>query len=187
MVAKKTPNDSPVDEQATTTLHQQDQATATEHDPTGGASDTAAPPQTIAKDDAFHLLQNARWRAVLRYLLAHDDQERFRMRDLAEEVAAWEHDTTVRQLTSDERQRVYIGLYQSHLPKLDEYGVIRYNQSRGVVEPTPLLGVLATFLEDGLHADTQHLSVEPTTDGDARAECDRQAGLVPTLSNLFSS
>nr|WP_317987383.1 hypothetical protein [Haloprofundus halobius] len=56
------------------------------------------------------------------------------MRDIAEQVAAWENDTTVEALMSDQRQRVYIALYQEHLPKLDEDGVIDYNKSRGVVE-----------------------------------------------------
>lgn len=117
-------------------------------------------PVSIAKDDAFNLLQNDRRRAVLRYLLAHSDQQAFRMQDLTEEIAAWEHDTTVRQLSSEQRQRVHIALYKYHLPKLDDHGVIRYNQSRGIVEPTPLLEVLAPFLEDGLHADTQALTTD---------------------------
>lgn len=186
MPAQQTPDDVPVGEQVATTTDQQTPAARDDHGPTCKDSDTAAPSQAIAKDDAFHLLQNARRRAVLRYLRAHADQERFRMRDLAEEVAAWEHNTTVRQLTSDERQRVYIGLYQSHLPKLDDYGVIEYNQPRGVVEQTALLGALAPFLEDGLHADTQHLPVEAAADGEERAASDHQAGLVPTLANLFS-
>jgi hypothetical protein len=129
-----------------TTTEDEMQSTPADSDPATATS--------ISKDDAFHLLQNARRRAVLRYLADHDD-ERFRMRDLAEEVAAWEHDTTVRQLTSDERQRVYIALYQSHLPKLDEHGIIAYNQSRGVVERTELTRVLEPYLEDGLHAETE--------------------------------
>ena len=88
--------------------------------------DATQPAETIRipKDDAFHILQTKRRRAVIRYILAHDDQDRFRMRDMVEEIAAWEHDTTVAGLASQERQRVYIALYQNHLPKLDEYGVI---------------------------------------------------------------
>uniref|UniRef100_UPI00300F1C3C DUF7344 domain-containing protein n=1 Tax=Halalkalicoccus ordinarius TaxID=3116651 RepID=UPI00300F1C3C len=70
------------------------------------------------------------------------------MRDIAEQVAAWEHDTTVQQLTSDQRQRVYIALYQSHLPKLADFGLITYNRSRGVVERTPLADQIAWYLDD---------------------------------------
>ncbi|KYH25239.1 hypothetical protein HAPAU_28250 [Halalkalicoccus paucihalophilus] len=70
------------------------------------------------------------------------------MRDIAEQVAAWEHDTTVQQLTSDQRQRVYIALYQSHLPKLADFDLITYNRSRGVVERTPLADQVASYLQD---------------------------------------
>lgn len=106
---------------------------------------------SISKDSAFHILQNPRRRAVLRYILEHDDQDQFRMQTVIEEVAAWDHDTTVQQLAADQRQRVYIALYQSHLPKLDAYGVIECDQ--GIIEPTPLIYALAPYLADGLHAD----------------------------------
>lgn len=144
--------------------------------------DPTAQPRSLAKDDAFHLLQNTRRRAVLRYLLEHPDEERFVMRDLAEEVAAWEHDTAVQQLGSNERQRVYIAFYQSHLPKLDQHGVIRYNQSRGVVEPTELLAVVAPYLDDGLHAECE-LTVEDSSDAAADGD---ESTLTTAVSSLFS-
>ncbi|WP_425490689.1 DUF7344 domain-containing protein [Haloprofundus salilacus] len=86
----------------------------------------------LSKDQLFHILQNRRRRDVLWYLRGTEGP--VRMRDIAEQVAAWENDTTVEALMSDQRQRVYIALYQEHLPKLDEDGVIDYNKSRGVVE-----------------------------------------------------
>ncbi len=100
----------------------------------------------LSKDDLFHLLQNERRRAVLRYLRGRED-EAVRMRDVAEQVAAWEHDTTVKALTSDERQRVYIALYQSHLDKLDDAGVIEYNKPRGIVRATPLFPEVAKYVD----------------------------------------
>lgn len=140
--------------------------------PDDGARGDESPPRSIPKDDAFHLLQNARRRAVLRYLLDHPAQERFRMRDIAEAVAAWENDTTVGHLKSEQRQRVYIALYQSHLPKIDSLGVLEYDQSRGIVEPMPLLAALEPLLEEGLHADTQALTIDssgrPDSAGSAR-------------------
>lgn len=102
--------------------------------------------ELLEKDDIFHILQNQRRRDSLRYLKKAD--ETVRMRDLAEQVAAWEHDTTLQALTSDERQRVYIALYQSHLPKLDEEGIINYNQSRGIVERTEQAAQLDPYLGD---------------------------------------
>ena len=99
----------------------------------------------LSEDQIYHLLQNERRRYVLRYLHGSDGQES--MRDIAEQVAAWENDSTVQAITSSERQRVYIPLYQSHLPKLDEEGIIEYDQSRGTVEKTDMADVLYDYLE----------------------------------------
>ena len=87
---------------------------------------------TLDPDDVFHLLQNQRRRYALRYLAAAES-ETVRMSDLAEQVAAWENDTDPRSLSSQQRQRVYIPLYQNHLPKLAKHGVIDYQQNRGIV------------------------------------------------------
>lgn len=139
---------------------------------------TALDARSIAKDDAFHILQNPRRRAVLRYLLEHDDRDQFRMRNVTEEVAAWENGTTVRQLMSTARQRVYIALYQGHLPKLADHGIIKYNQNRGTIEPTPLLYVFEPYLGDGLHADVADLT------GPADAPSDRT--LSEAVSTFFN-
>lgn len=120
--------------------------------PEDATVETADDHLSISKDDLFHLLQNGRRRAVLRYFAAHPDQEEFNMRTVAEAIAAWENETTVEQLGSDQRQRVYIALYQSHLPKLDDYGVIEYNQSRGLIVPTPLTALFEPYLEEGFEA-----------------------------------
>lgn len=85
-------------------------------------------------DEVYHLLRSRRRRLVLRYLRGSDGPHE--LRDVAERVAAWEHDTTLEALRSEERQRVYISLYQTHLPSLDEAGVIEYERRRGIVEPT---------------------------------------------------
>lgn len=107
-------------------------------EPTGGT--------TLTRDQIFHLLQNERRRLALTYLMGRDDE--VKMRDIAEQVAAWEHDTTLEALDSDQRQRVYIPLYQNHLPKLDDDGVIEYDQSRGTVSRTPLADQLDPYLTD---------------------------------------
>lgn len=99
----------------------------------------------FSKDEIFHLLQNERRRMVLRYL--RDTEGPVRMRDIAEQVAAWEHDTTVEELTSTQRQRVYIPLYQSHLSKLDQAGIIDYQQNRGIVERKPLADQVDQYLQ----------------------------------------
>ena len=114
-------------------------------------------PTPLNPDERFHLLQNERRRLVIKHL--HDvesdaEDGRVRMGDVAEQVAAWEHDTTVAQLSSTQRQRVYIPLYQKHLPKLHDAGVIDYNQSRGVIIPTERVDRLVEFVEGTVTAET---------------------------------
>ncbi len=116
----------------------------------------------LSTDQIFHILQNERRRNVLRYL--QDTDGPVRMRDVAEQVAAWEHDTTVEALSSDQRQRVYIPLYQSHLPKLDKAGIIEYQKSRGIVERRPLADRLDPYLDPDVNDD-------PSTD-DRQSEWD---------------
>ncbi|WP_458210663.1 DUF7344 domain-containing protein [Haladaptatus sp. NG-SE-30] len=115
----------------------------------------------LSKDKIFHLLQTPRRRYVLRYLKENDGV--VEMRDIAEQVAAWENGISVQALTSDQRQRVYIPLYQSHLPKLDEEGIIKYDQNRGTVERTELANQLDRYL-DVSAPDTDDAAVETDTD-----------------------
>lgn len=115
-------------------------------------------------DEIFHILQNERRRMVLEYLQEADDA--VRMRDVAEQVAAWENDTTVEELTSDQRQRVYIPLYQSHLPKLDKAGIIDYQQNRGVVERRPLARQLDYYLNADSNTSASEVSEGEGTDWD---------------------
>lgn len=107
---------------------------------------------SISRDDAFHLLQNGRRRAVLRHLLEHDQGEEFRLDDVTETLAAWDQGTTVGDLEPDHRKRIYVSLYQSHLPKLHEHGIVDYDRDRRTITLRPLVGALSPFLREGLHA-----------------------------------
>lgn len=121
---------------------------------------------SLPADEVFHLLQNARRRRVLHYVFAHEGEEPFEMRTIAEYVAAWENDTTLQQLTSNERQRAYISLYQCHLPKLDDKGIIDYNQSRGIVEPTAAIDQFRPYIDV---ANATETDADADTDGESTA------------------
>jgi Mg2+/citrate symporter len=69
--------------------------------------------------------------------------------DLAEHIAAIENDTTPERLTSSERKRVYVGLYQCHLPKMDDAGAIDYNQQRGLIRRTEQTERFESYLKQG--------------------------------------
>lgn len=105
------------------------------------------------RDELFHLLQNERRRRALDYLRGKEGS--VRMRDIVDHVAAAEHDTTPEALRSDERKRVHIALYQSHLPKLDQAGVLEYDQDRGIVTRTERAAELDRFLAAGAVADVE--------------------------------
>ena len=98
---------------------------------TGEAAPDAATGQTEhSKDVVFDILRNERRRQVLQFLREHP---RTTLSDLAEHVASLENDKPIHDLTSSERKRVYVGLYQCHLPKMDDVGVIDYDRSRGTI------------------------------------------------------
>lgn len=98
----------------------------------------------IPQDELFHLLQNERRRRALQYILERDGT--VGMREVAERLAAIENDVEVAALTSAQRKRVYVSLYQCHLPKLDEATVIDYDKDRGRIEPTPRIDQLEPYL-----------------------------------------
>jgi hypothetical protein len=85
----------------------------------------------LSLSTTFELLKNRRRRETISYLLEHDGTST--LSDLAEHIAALENGIEVVELSSDQRKRVYIGLYQCHLPKLDKAGVIDFDKNRGTV------------------------------------------------------
>ncbi|RLM54050.1 hypothetical protein DVK02_11530 [Halobellus sp. Atlit-31R] len=54
--------------------------------------------------------------------------------DLAEHIGGIENDKSPQALSAQERKRVYVGLYQCHLPKMDDAGAIEFDKNRGTVE-----------------------------------------------------
>lgn len=85
----------------------------------------------LSLDTIFGALKNARRRHVLTYLRQTD--EPLEIGELAERIAADENDKSVSEITYSERKRVYVALYQCHLPQLDDAGLVSYDKSRGSV------------------------------------------------------
>ncbi|SEG58396.1 DUF7344 domain-containing protein [Halobellus limi] len=100
---------------------------------------------SLDKGEIFDLLKNSRRRSTIRYLREHGGNAE--LKDIAEHIAAEENDTTVRQLSSDQRKRVYIGLYQCHLPKMDKLGVVEYDKNRGTIELQDSVAQLLQYIE----------------------------------------
>lgn len=95
-------------------------------------------------DVIFELLSNQRRRYILHYLRSVSAHTT--LGDLAEYIAGLENDKPVDALTSAERKRVYVCLYQSHLPKMDDASVIDFDMARKTVDAGPNMGQLTYFL-----------------------------------------
>lgn len=102
---------------------------------------------TLPLDQVFEILKNQRRRYVLSYLNEQDGP--VSMSDLSEQIAAWENDKEVHELSSGERKRVYVGLYQCHLPKMDGMDIVEFNKPRGIIE----LGANAELFDKYLEED----------------------------------
>jgi hypothetical protein len=66
--------------------------------------------------------------------------------DLSEHVAARENNCTVTELSSTQRERVYVSLYQTHLITMDS--VIDYDRGRGTITPTEAPARLWSVYQD---------------------------------------
>jgi hypothetical protein len=84
---------------------------------------------TISQNGAYDILSNERRRFVLSYLSRVDGP--VELGELAEEIGRWE--TGSESLSRKERKRVYVSLYQTHIPRLADAGVIEYDSETGLV------------------------------------------------------
>ncbi|EMA70907.1 DUF7344 domain-containing protein [Halorubrum distributum] len=98
-----------------------------------------------SRDEIFTALSNRRRRNVIKYLKRAGDDAR--VRDIAEQLAAWENDLEIPEVTYKQRKRVYTALHQSHLPKLAASGFIEYESDRGLVSLTDESRQLEVYLE----------------------------------------
>lgn len=87
---------------------------------------------------------NSRRRGVLQYV--EDEEGTVSLSDVAEHIAAEENNINIEMLSSDQRKRVYVGLYQCHLPKMDDAGVIDFNKARGTIELREAVSQLYPYL-----------------------------------------
>ena len=112
---------------------------------TDGSRDTVETDSEFSTGDIYEVLSNRRRRYAIHHLKQTDGP--VDVSTLAEQVAAWENDKPVAELDSQERKRVYISLYQSHLPTLEKRGLVAYDDDRGIVELTDSIANAEVYLE----------------------------------------
>jgi DNA-binding transcriptional ArsR family regulator len=108
-----------------------------------GADDAEEGDGEVGRDELFHILRNQRRRFALHHLKHHDGP--VDVGDLATQIAAWENEVTVGEVSSDQRRRVYNALQQTHVPGLEEAGVV--DVDRREVELTDRAEKLDIYLE----------------------------------------
>jgi len=99
----------------------------------------------ISDDELYDVLANQRRRFAVHLLKR--EEETMELGEMAEQIAAWENDINMREVTGNDRKRVYTALQQSHLPKMDKVGVVEFNKDRGVVEPTSTLTDVDVYMD----------------------------------------
>lgn len=92
--------------------------------------------ETISPVDLFELLGNQRRLLVIRYLSLYEERSSVEVRHLARIIRGIELEKPPRQVSSSDYESAYNGLIQTHLPKLAEYGVVEYDDSRKLLSPT---------------------------------------------------
>lgn len=106
-------------------------------------SSIISPDARESKNTLFSVLSSHRRRYVL-YACNQADGETT-LSDVAEQVAAWEYDKPIGEITSTERKRVYTSIQQHHLSKLEDAGLITVDGDR--LSPTAKAKNLDVYLE----------------------------------------
>lgn len=113
---------------------------------TGGVETTTQRrTEALPIDIIFSVLQNQRRRLVL--AAVEEQNGSTTLGELAEYIAGIENDKPSAALNAQERKRVYIGLYQCHLPKMADADAIQFDQHRGTVERGPTAEQFHEYLD----------------------------------------
>jgi len=99
----------------------------------------------------FEALSEPRRRCVLYYLRDHGQAQ---VDDLAVHIASWERDVPASAVSEEDADQIALELVHSHLPKLEDEGLIEYDPRTGTVSysyPPSLLSEaldIAAVIED---------------------------------------
>lgn len=97
----------------------------------------------VDEETIFDILSNRRRRQIIYYLQEHGGQAP--LREVANAVAGWEEDEPSESVTEEDRRRVYVSLYQSHVPRLTDAGLLEHDDS-GVIKLTDRVRFLNPYL-----------------------------------------
>lgn len=101
-------------------------------------------PSTLELDLVFALLSESRRRYLLYHFLENDVGN---VENLSARIAAWEADSSVREVDEDDRREVAVSLIHNHMPRLADHDVLEYDDRNGDAVTTPTFEKLRPFLE----------------------------------------
>ncbi|OVE85978.1 DUF7344 domain-containing protein [Natronolimnobius baerhuensis] len=105
----------------------------------------------LTQAELFDVFSNARRRRAVQYLKQCGGG--CDLAPLVEQVAAWENDTDPDEVTRTQRRRVYISLYQTHLPMLEDHGIVDWDPDGHRIELLPSDEVFEPYLDRHLGSD----------------------------------
>jgi len=106
--------------------------------------------EELTKDEVFEVLSSSRRRQILYHL--HRRGGSANLRALARDTAADETDESV---DNDAVKRFYISLYQTHVPKLEQVGLVEYDGDEKTVTLTDRVADVARVLNEDIVPDRQ--------------------------------
>lgn len=97
-------------------------------------------------DDLFELLGNSRRRLLLYHLIDRDGEAS--LRDLSRDIVVHETGAPSGEVNDEKLTSVYVSLYQTHVPALEDCEVIEYDDDAGVVYLGERTGEILSLLRD---------------------------------------
>ena len=113
--------------------------------PAASTEGSHADEREISDADVFEILSNRRRRFALHAIKR--DEEPIELSKLSEQIAAWEMETEPKEISYEDRRGVYVTLKTTHLPMMDERGVVEFDEEAKSVQSTELLSQLDVYIE----------------------------------------
>lgn len=99
----------------------------------------------LSQAELFDVFSNARRRQTVRYLKRQGGA--CDLAPLVEQVAAWENGIPTDEVTRTQRRRVYISLYQTHLPMLEDHAIVNWDPDAHTITLLPSNDVFEPYLD----------------------------------------
>mgnify|MGYP002276668240 CR=1 FL=1 len=103
--------------------------------------------QSLDESAIFEVLSNDRRRHAIEHLRDRGPEAEWpTLRELAREVAARETGVEPAAVTAEDRRRVHIALHQTHLPTLEDHGIVEYDTASKRVALTDRATALTPYV-----------------------------------------